>query len=298
MTHSPIAQLDHVFVLIPVHNRKATTLACLTKLQQTGDLDRFTVVVIDDGSTDGTGPAIAAQFPQVVVLPGDGNLWWTGAMRRGMEYAMGQGARYCLWLNDDCYPDEGTLLQLIQFMAAHPKAIAAPVCRLASSGTLLENGCRQRQRLTAQPGEVVEVESVTGYCVGIPRNVCEAIGYPDDRHFPHYSGDDMYTLKACRHGFKVCLVGDASVRLKGMVEGEHTFTSYLQARFPNAPSLQRVFLDKKSRYYLPTQFFYHLYKYRLLKGSLYFTAKLMIWLWQYGHIRLIDQSFKIRRPTA
>jgi glycosyltransferase involved in cell wall biosynthesis len=47
-----------VFILIPVHNRKTITLACLEALEKNSDLERYQVVVIDDGSTDGTGQAI------------------------------------------------------------------------------------------------------------------------------------------------------------------------------------------------------------------------------------------------
>jgi GT2 family glycosyltransferase len=54
-----------VYILIPVHNRKAITLTCLATLQRHGDLDRYQVVVIDDGSTDGTAEAIQTSFPSL-----------------------------------------------------------------------------------------------------------------------------------------------------------------------------------------------------------------------------------------
>lgn len=275
------------FILIPVHNRRETTLACLKTLQKTEDLDRYTVVVIDDGSTDGTGAAIAQQYPQVVILAGDGNLWWTGAIRKGMEYAIGQGAKYIFWLNDDCHPQDRALPQLISFMQSHPGAIAAPACRLAATGEAIENGCRHRQRFTAQPGETVEVESVSGYCVGIPRSVCEAIGYPDIRRFPHYAGDDMYTLSASNNGHPVYLVGDAIVSVNGMENDEHTFKGYLRDRFKPHPPFKDVFFVKKSRYFLPTQYFYCTAKYPFPKGAIVFIAKLCSWLIQYSQIYLL-----------
>jgi len=281
-----------VFILIPVHNRKEITLSCLENLQRNGDLDCYQVVVIDDGSTDGTGEAIAAQFSQVKILTGDGNLWWTGAIALGMQYAYQQGAEFFIWLNDDCHPVKGALSILVNFMQDHPGAIAAPACQISNSKTRIENGCRDRQRFTALPGEVVGVESVSGYCVGIPAAVCQAIGYPDFDRFPHYSGDDMYTLKASRHGFAVCLVGDAVVQLQGMEQAEHTFVHYLRSRFASKPSIQAVFFARKSRYYLPGQYFYHIEKYAFPLGVFLFLFKLCGWMLQYiflGRFKL-DQN--------
>jgi GT2 family glycosyltransferase len=71
-----------IFIIIPVHNRKQITLNCLKSLSKNGDLGRYHVVVVDDGSTDGTAEAIQALYPDIVVLHGDGNLWWTGAIKK------------------------------------------------------------------------------------------------------------------------------------------------------------------------------------------------------------------------
>ena len=78
---------ENVYIIIPVHNRKEITLKCLDTLKQNGDLDKYYVIVIDDGSTDGTSEAIQSLYPDVIILTGDGNLWWTGAIKKGMEYA-------------------------------------------------------------------------------------------------------------------------------------------------------------------------------------------------------------------
>jgi glycosyltransferase involved in cell wall biosynthesis len=49
---------EPIHIIIPVHNRKAITLKCLETLQNNGDLDKYHVIVVDDGSTDGTSLAI------------------------------------------------------------------------------------------------------------------------------------------------------------------------------------------------------------------------------------------------
>jgi len=38
------------------------------------------VIVVDDGSSDRTAEEAAKNYPKVIILQGDGNLWWTGAI--------------------------------------------------------------------------------------------------------------------------------------------------------------------------------------------------------------------------
>ncbi len=87
-------------IVIPVHNRKYLTNKCLNSLQRQ-TYKNFNIIVIDDGSTDGTSKMIQNDFPGVILLHGDGNLWWTGATNMGCRYAIENGAKYILTLNDD-----------------------------------------------------------------------------------------------------------------------------------------------------------------------------------------------------
>ena len=76
-----------LFIVIPVHDRLAFTRACLAGLAGQAPED-VTIVVVDDGSTDGTSRAVAEEFPSVKLLRGDGTLWWAGAMNVGVGWAL------------------------------------------------------------------------------------------------------------------------------------------------------------------------------------------------------------------
>ncbi|MCS6814583.1 MAG: glycosyltransferase [Cyanobacteria bacterium] len=268
-----------VHILIPVYNRCAITLACLHQLQQLGVLDRYQIVVVDDGSTDGTTAAIQTAYPTVKVLVGTGDLWWTGAMRLGMSNAWADRAAIVLWLNDDCWPEPGAIEALVEFVHTHPKTIAAAACYSPSGNQPLPTGFRGRHRFAAHPGEVVVVEGTSGYCVAIPRSVMATIGYPDADRFPQYGGDGMYLLAASRAGFTVCILGDAKVRLPGVTDTIYRFRDYLY-QLP-VPSWYRVFSSKKSPYHLPTRFHYHLTKYGSVGGLSLFLGQTVVWMVQW-----------------
>ncbi|MCG8688965.1 MAG: glycosyltransferase, partial [Desulfobacterales bacterium] len=74
-----------------VHNRRDTTLACLKTLfaQQLPQDVELTVYLVDDGSTDGTGAAVARQYPSVRLIRGNGTLYWNG----GMFLALGEAVK-------------------------------------------------------------------------------------------------------------------------------------------------------------------------------------------------------------
>ncbi|WP_216349396.1 glycosyltransferase family 2 protein [[Limnothrix rosea] IAM M-220] len=273
--------LRNTYIIIPVHNRREITLTCIEQLQKNGDLDQYSIVVVDDGSTDGTAEAIQSLFPTVQILYGDGNLWWTGAIRKGMEYAYQQGAEYFIWLNDDCLPGQHTLNLLVEFSANHPNTITASACYLAGANIPFDTGCIGRKACTALPESIKSVDSLSGYCVCLPRIVCDVVEYPNAESLPHYGGDDAYILQATRAGLKAVILGDAKVTLRDIATPAKNFTQYIKRIQGKSLTLQLVFFTKKSKYYLSGRFFHLKLKYGIVKGCLIFTAKLLAWIFQY-----------------
>ncbi|MEM1169042.1 MAG: glycosyltransferase family 2 protein [Cyanobacteria bacterium P01_H01_bin.35] len=282
-----------VYIIIPVHNRKHLTLGCLEHLTKTGDSQKYHIVVIDDGSTDGTTEDIKAQYPDVIVLPGDGDLWWTGAIATGMNYAYKQGAEYFIWLNDDCLPDSNTLSLLIEFSQKNPDTIIAPTCYPENSNIPVFGGFLGRQRIEGEPGKVNFVDGMSGYCVLIPRKVYDKIGPPNAKRFPQYSGDDTYTLKATRSGFKACIVGDIKAKLIGPIRQTHKIENYVKPGESPKTTFQQLFLAKKSPYYIPTKLFYHTAKYGIFLGTAFFLAKMSLWLVQWTQLQLTSKKVAV-----
>jgi GT2 family glycosyltransferase len=210
-----MTQLPSVYILIPVHNRKTITLTCLETLQHHGDLDRYKVVVIDDGSTDGTAEAIQVSFPQVIILKGDGHLWWTGAITLGMEYAYQQEANYFIWLNDDTLPDSATLSYLVSACASSSRRIVTAQCYADYSysqptyGGRLVGGCKL-ETLAARPGQTCLCDVCSGNLVCLPRSLVDTIGYPPSLQTPQAWGDVVYTWWATKAGFTIHVLGDAT----------------------------------------------------------------------------------------
>lgn len=201
---------EPIYIIIPVHNRKEITLQCIKTLDGNGDLDRYYAVVVDDGSTDGTSEAIAEKYPNVIILKGDGNLWWGGAIEKGMRYAYQQRAKYLLWLNDDCYPTTGAIEGLVNICknSKNAEIVSAqcldPDTQEASYGGLII-GKYTLKSIYTQHGNIIQCDALNGNLVCIPRAVVKTIGFPDSDRFPHHLTDYIYTYAAKKAGFNVLL---------------------------------------------------------------------------------------------
>jgi len=205
---------DKVFIIIPVHNRKSITLKCLDTLEQNGDLAQFSVIVVDDGSTDGTSSAIQERFPEVQILQGDGNLWWTGAICMGMKHAINRGAEYLIWLNDDCLPAPNSILFLLQLVIADSNRVAGGNIIDPQTGRTLYSGINYfpyPPQLVTQftDDSLVECDTLSGNLVCLSQKLVNDIGLPNYKLFPHYNGELMYLFKAKKKGYSICICPSA-----------------------------------------------------------------------------------------
>ncbi|HYX05715.1 MAG TPA: glycosyltransferase, partial [Bacteroidales bacterium] len=82
-------------IILPVFNNLQYTKKCLETLYQNRDNARLTkeqvkIVITDDGSKDGTSEWLANNYPEVYVLKGNGNLWWSGGVNKGIRFALNE----------------------------------------------------------------------------------------------------------------------------------------------------------------------------------------------------------------
>lgn len=93
-----------VFVLIPVFNRLNHTRRVIAALREQVLAPELHIIVINDGSTDGTREFLTAQA-DVTTLHGDGGLWWGGAIDLGLQHVLPKATPddHVLFLNNDTW---------------------------------------------------------------------------------------------------------------------------------------------------------------------------------------------------
>jgi GT2 family glycosyltransferase len=208
-------RLIQVEIVTPVHNRRETTLRCLRSLSR---LDRtglkVHIIVVDDGSTDGTSDAIREQFPDVEIVAGDGNLWYTAGTNRAIEAALAHDPDYVLAINDDSIFHDQCLQRLVKCAEANAPAVAGPlllawdqphkIFQVAPKWNLFYGGWRFFRRLTVWnvPKQAWAVQLLVGNCLLLPVGAIKKAGLMDAQRFPHY-GDGEYTVRIRRAGWRL-----------------------------------------------------------------------------------------------
>lgn len=216
---------DSLYLVIPVHNRLNTTRQCLECLKKQ-TYSKFNIIVIDDGSSDGTSDMIRAEFPDVVLLKGDGNLWWTGATNKGCRYALDHGAQLIVTLNDDVIVGEDYLGKLVEAHQQRPNALIGSLnLSQEKPPRLLYAGIESFNPWTAKykkRGRLLQVYNdefsgllhtynLPGRGVLIPRVVFDKIGFFDEKYFKHYAADYDFSLRASCVGFPLLVNMDNPV---------------------------------------------------------------------------------------
>ena len=113
-----------IFVLIPVHNRAPLTTQCVHDLLAQSFSGELEIVIINDGSTDGTEDQLVAiqescrelQSRTVTVINGTGDWWWTKCIDIALAYIRPnlKPSDSVLLLNDDVRLRPDYLDQLIK----------------------------------------------------------------------------------------------------------------------------------------------------------------------------------------
>lgn len=214
-----------IWICIPVFNRIELTVSCIKSLEHQSFRD-FEIVICDDGSTDGTSDIIRNTFPEVHLLEGDGNLWWTGGINKCVEFALGQSKdNDCiLTLNNDLEVQEDYLESLLEPLLKYPQTIITSVVYdINNKEKLVETGYRQNWLTTkvrsidiiqdhiSDDHFLAEVTHAAGRGTLIPVNVFREIGLYDAVNLPHYGADYDFTHRARRNGYKILISYKAKI---------------------------------------------------------------------------------------
>ncbi len=211
-----------IFIVIPVHNRKEFTCDCLLSLRRQ-TMQNFKIIVVDDGSTDGTSEMIQEEFPEVTLLHGDGNLWWTGATNLGVQYALSQRAEYIMTLNDDTIATDDFIEKMMYWAQRKPKALLGALAIDLGSNKPVYGGERGDwikginllDILTEEEQHGLHrVTHFPGRGLLIPRDAFQQIGLFDQFNFAQATADEDFTFRAARAGYEIYCNYDSKLLIR------------------------------------------------------------------------------------
>ena len=231
---------DHIHILLPVHNRVEITsrfIECLKAQTHTA----YHLILIDDGSTDGTEEAARTGIMNLTVLKGTGDWWWGGSLHQGFKWLTRSEVDpedVVLIMNDDTEFQPDFIEKGLAILRERPKTLLLARCYSQSSGELLDAGIRAEWRhlgfAKAERPEDVNCLSTMGLFLRVKDFL--AVGGFHPRLLPHFTSDYEFTMRALRKGF--ALITDPSLQLWlneettwNKEKGDESFPSFLRTLF-------------------------------------------------------------------
>ncbi len=208
-----------IAIILLNYNGKEDTLACLESLEKL-TYPNFETIVVDNGSSDGSGAAIREGFPQPLLIETGENLGYAEGNNVGMRKALDRGADLLFLLNNDTVVANNILECFVEIYQAHPHAgiLGAKIFLFdkrdtldhlggiwnAKTGTFEMIGLRQKEDgIRWQRPE--EIDYVCGAGLIVKRSVIEAIGYLEPRFFLIWEESDFcFRAKAAGFGTLTC----------------------------------------------------------------------------------------------
>ena len=233
-----------VFAVIPVFNRLEFTKKCLDSLRaQT--YSPLRLIVVDGGSTDGTRKSLEENYPDVVVLGDKDELWWGGAMQRGIEYCLQQSRRandVLLMMNNDTLIEQDYVETLVRVSQERNAAVGGLIVDSRDPSRVLDAGEFVDWKSYSFPVKTViglgetffeGVDVLPGRGTLVPMHMIKQSGNINALLFPHYIADYEFFCRLKRHGFRLGVTYETRVQshveATGLFAGASASLTFCQA---------------------------------------------------------------------
>lgn len=253
-THRPVSRIKMgeklIVTVIPNWNLKAELGECLDSLYRVSYFPHR-VIVVDNGSTDGSPEFVATKYPWVHLITLPDNRGYAAALNIGIAQAMEWEASYVLALNNDTVVTTGSLTRLAEVLNSdNTIGIAAPkVLYFHQLKRIFSLGDRIYRWLPLPVGfgykwpdhpifsRVLEFDYVTGCAMMIRTSIFEEVGLFDESFFLYYEDAD-FCRRVRERGYRIVCVGDAVIYHKASVSSSK-----------NALYVQRIRARNRVRFY-------------------------------------------------
>jgi GT2 family glycosyltransferase len=204
-----------LFILLPVHNRREITRGFVECLKGQTFQD-YHLLLIDDGSTDGTAEMVKQNIPSVTVLHGTGHWWWAGSLQQGINWLSRQmigDDQALLIINDDVSIKEDFVEKGVGLLEKSTGTLMQARIYDKKSNELLDAGMvfDGKTLLFKRCNDNEEINCLTTNGLFMRWGDLRRIGDFYPKLLPHYLSDYEFTIRAHAKGLR--LISPEGLRL-------------------------------------------------------------------------------------
>lgn len=203
-------------IVIPSFNTRKLLKECLQSIEKNEEDLKLEIIVVDNGSNDGSSEMVENDFSRVKLIKNETNLGFAKGVNQGIKKAKGS---HVLVLNSDIVVKPKSLKQLWQFAKKTPSA-GVVGGRLLNPDGSVQGSCyflptiwrtfqaywlgkkKYREKFAPKGNRPEEVEAVIGAAFLITPRAIQKVGLFDEKYFIYFEDLD-YCRRARKLGFKV-----------------------------------------------------------------------------------------------
>ncbi|HWB01096.1 MAG TPA: glycosyltransferase family 2 protein [Pirellulales bacterium] len=192
------------------------TAACLRSIREL-DYPNFGVVVVDNGSGDGSGQRLKQAFPEIRLIESEKNLGFSGGMNLAMHAAVAEGAEHVWLLNTDTIVDRNALAALVAKALSHQRIgiVGSLVHEMDQPGVIQSCGGKVNWFLLRpmninQLAEMPRLEYISCCSALVKKQVLLDVGLLDEQFF-FYADDIDWSYRMRRAGWELVTAEDSIV---------------------------------------------------------------------------------------
>tara|TARA_R110002020_G_scaffold434476_2_gene644599 strand:- start:8479 stop:9339 length:861 start_codon:yes stop_codon:yes gene_type:complete len=213
-------------VIIPTFNRKNHLANLLNTLGVERLNNNIVLIVVNDGSSDGTNELLLSSYPEVVIVQGTGDWWWTRSINEGLRKAISLDCNTFLLMNDDTFVKssflenainqfenlKSSVLGFISITAQKPERIF--FSGIKKSNLIFAKFYRYHSYL-ASLDKNINGQHISDFLPGrgmmFSDSLLKEIGYFDQEKLPQYFADFDFSQRALRAGYNVVISWDLHI---------------------------------------------------------------------------------------
>lgn len=225
---------------------------CIQSLQLC-DYPNFEIILVDNGSIDGSGNLLKAKFPEIILIASPTNEGFAAGNNRGFSYAIENQFTYAMMLNNDVFVEPDFISKLIQYMETHPDTGAIqPKIFFNHDRKKIWNGGsyflswlgwtyskRYMRRAGVLQSQFQQVDWITGCAFLTKTSILKEVGLLKEAFFIYYEDVDL-SFRIRSKGYELIYHPDSIIyhiagsSNKAKVKGKEGFSSpfvhYLNSR--------------------------------------------------------------------
>lgn len=202
------SQSEILSIIIVNRNTSGLLLECLKHIYESRSSRVLEVIVVDNGSTDGSVSEVRANFPEVRIIEAKCNLGFAKANNLGFGIATGD---LVLLVNTDAMLERDCVRELVSFMETNPsvgmlgpqllnqdgsrqtsyEATPTLLTELVGRGVLKILFPKRYPNRNLELSRPVEVETLIGAVILIRRTAWESMGGFDEDYFFFFEETDL-----------------------------------------------------------------------------------------------------------